>query len=83
MQGTDLSRWLVANLGSCHHRYVLLHHVMGELEGRRGAWGYVSGGMGALSQAIARAAAARGAHIFSEKVRGAWGPACRHWECSW
>ncbi|KAM6089986.1 pyridine nucleotide-disulfide oxidoreductase domain-containing protein 2 isoform 2-T2 [Theristicus caerulescens] len=47
--------------------YVLLHHVMGELEGRRGAWGYVAGGMGALSQAIARAAAAHGAHIFTEK----------------
>uniref|UniRef100_A0A803VAT0 Pyridine nucleotide-disulphide oxidoreductase domain 2 n=1 Tax=Ficedula albicollis TaxID=59894 RepID=A0A803VAT0_FICAL len=47
--------------------YVLLHHVMGELEGRRGAWGYVAGGMGALSQAITRAAAARGAHIFAEK----------------
>ncbi|KAM6266134.1 pyridine nucleotide-disulfide oxidoreductase domain-containing protein 2 [Porphyrio hochstetteri] len=48
--------------------YVLLHHVMGELEGRRGAWGYVAGGMGALSQAIASAAAARGAHIFTEKA---------------
>uniref|UniRef100_A0A8D0F4W3 Pyridine nucleotide-disulfide oxidoreductase domain-containing protein 2 n=1 Tax=Strix occidentalis caurina TaxID=311401 RepID=A0A8D0F4W3_STROC len=50
--------------------YVLLHHVMGELEGRRGAWGYVAGGMGALSQAIACAAVAQGAHIFAEKVRG-------------
>ncbi|XP_069719347.1 pyridine nucleotide-disulfide oxidoreductase domain-containing protein 2 isoform X2 [Phaenicophaeus curvirostris] len=48
--------------------YVLLHHVMGELEGQRGAWGYVAGGMGALSQAIARSAAARGAHIFAEKI---------------
>ncbi|NWU60598.1 PYRD2 protein, partial [Pterocles burchelli] len=48
--------------------YVLLHHVMGELEGRRGAWGYVAGGMGALSQAIAHAAAAQGAHIFTEKA---------------
>ncbi|XP_071420590.1 pyridine nucleotide-disulfide oxidoreductase domain-containing protein 2 isoform X2 [Pithys albifrons albifrons] len=48
--------------------YVLLHHVMGELEGRRGAWGYVAGGMGALSQAIAHAATARGAHIFVEKA---------------
>ncbi|KAM6130273.1 LOW QUALITY PROTEIN: pyridine nucleotide-disulfide oxidoreductase domain-containing protein 2 [Phoenicopterus ruber ruber] len=46
--------------------YVLLHHVMGELEGRRGAWGYVAGGMGAL--AIARAASAQGAHIFAEKA---------------
>lgn len=72
MQGTDPSPQPVANLGSCHRRYVLLHHVMGELEGRRGAWGYVAGGMGALSQAIACAAAARGAHIFTEKVRGVW-----------
>ncbi|KGL95455.1 Pyridine nucleotide-disulfide oxidoreductase domain-containing protein 2, partial [Charadrius vociferus] len=48
--------------------YVLLHHVMGELEGQKGAWGYVAGGMGALSQAIAGAAAARGAHIFTEKA---------------
>ncbi|KFR03854.1 Pyridine nucleotide-disulfide oxidoreductase domain-containing protein 2, partial [Opisthocomus hoazin] len=46
--------------------YVLLHHVMGELQGRRGAWG--CGAMGALSQAIARAAAAQGAHIFAEKA---------------
>uniref|UniRef100_A0A663MBI8 Pyridine nucleotide-disulfide oxidoreductase domain-containing protein 2 n=1 Tax=Athene cunicularia TaxID=194338 RepID=A0A663MBI8_ATHCN len=55
--------------------YVLLHHVMGELDGQRGAWGYVAGGMGALSQAIARAATARGAHIFAEKVQGVrvWG----------
>lgn len=58
----------------CPHpcRYVLLHHVMGELEGRRGAWGYVAGGMGALSQAIAHAAASWGAHIFTEKVPGFW-----------
>ncbi|KFP32277.1 Pyridine nucleotide-disulfide oxidoreductase domain-containing protein 2, partial [Colius striatus] len=41
---------------------------MGRLEGRRGAGGYVAGGMGALSQAIASAAAARGAHIFAEKA---------------
>ncbi|EMP36454.1 Pyridine nucleotide-disulfide oxidoreductase domain-containing protein 2 [Chelonia mydas] len=47
--------------------YVLLHHVMGELEGRKGAWGYVAGGMGGVSQAIASAAAAHGADIFTEK----------------
>ncbi|XP_065409680.1 pyridine nucleotide-disulfide oxidoreductase domain-containing protein 2 isoform X3 [Chrysemys picta bellii] len=47
--------------------YVLLHHVMGELEGRKGAWGYVAGGMGGVSQAIAGAAAAHGADIFTEK----------------
>ncbi|KAJ6669218.1 hypothetical protein lerEdw1_008027 [Lerista edwardsae] len=48
--------------------YVLLHHVMGELEGRQGAWGYVAGGMGELSQALARAATVRGAEIFTEKT---------------
>ncbi|KAI1236294.1 hypothetical protein IHE44_0001576 [Lamprotornis superbus] len=72
MQGTDPSPQAAANPRSCYHSYVLLHHVMGELEGRRGAWGYVAGGMGALSQAIAQAATARGAHIFAEKVRGVW-----------
>nr|XP_028586421.1 pyridine nucleotide-disulfide oxidoreductase domain-containing protein 2 isoform X3 [Podarcis muralis] len=48
--------------------YVLLHHVMGELEGRQGAWGYVAGGMGALSQALANAATALGAEIFTKKA---------------
>lgn len=36
--------------------YVLLHHVMGETNGKRGVWGYVRGGMGALTQALAAAA---------------------------
>ncbi|XP_066476714.1 pyridine nucleotide-disulfide oxidoreductase domain-containing protein 2 isoform X1 [Tiliqua scincoides] len=48
--------------------YVLLHHVMGELEGRQGAWGYVAGGMGELSQALAHAAIVLGAEIFTEKT---------------
>jgi len=43
--------------------YVLFHHVMGECNGVRGVWGYVRGGMGALSQAIAAAAVERGAEI--------------------
>ena len=47
--------------------YVLLHHVMGELEGVRGAWGYPEGGMGAVSGAIAKAALAAGANIFTEQ----------------
>jgi phytoene dehydrogenase-like protein len=33
--------------------YVLFHHVMGESGGRRGVWGYVRGGMGGLTQALA------------------------------
>lgn len=47
--------------------YVLLHHVMGELEKEKGAWGYVEGGMGGVSQAIASSARSRGVDIFTEK----------------
>ncbi|HSY05178.1 MAG TPA: NAD(P)/FAD-dependent oxidoreductase [Steroidobacteraceae bacterium] len=43
--------------------YVLLHHVFGEVNGKRGVWGHAVGGMGAITQAMARAAAARGAVI--------------------
>ncbi len=43
--------------------YVLLHHVFGEVNGKRGAWGHAIGGMGAISQAMAKAAAARGVVI--------------------
>ena len=34
--------------------YVLFHHVMGETNGKRGVWSYVRGGMGGLTQALAR-----------------------------
>uniref|UniRef100_A0AAQ5X4W0 Amine oxidase domain-containing protein n=1 Tax=Amphiprion ocellaris TaxID=80972 RepID=A0AAQ5X4W0_AMPOC len=50
--------------------YVLLHHVMGELEKEKGAWGYVEGGMGGVSQAIASAARSYGVDIFTEKDVG-------------
>jgi phytoene dehydrogenase-like protein len=43
--------------------YVLFHHVMGECDGVRGVWGYVRGGMGGISNAIASAARAKGAEI--------------------
>jgi phytoene dehydrogenase-like protein len=43
--------------------YVLFHHVMGECNGVRGMWGYVRGGMGGITQALARAAQAHGAEI--------------------
>ena len=32
--------------------YVLLHHVMGDVGGKRGVWGYVQGGMGELTVAL-------------------------------
>lgn len=43
--------------------YVLFHHVMGECDGVRGVWGYVRGGMGSISNAIASAAREQGAEI--------------------
>jgi phytoene dehydrogenase-like protein len=43
--------------------YVLFHHVMGETNGKRGVWGYVRGGMGGLTQAIAKAATDMGVEI--------------------
>jgi phytoene dehydrogenase-like protein len=43
--------------------YVLLHHVFGETNGKKGVWGHAIGGMGAITQAMARSAMARGAEI--------------------
>jgi phytoene dehydrogenase-like protein len=43
--------------------YILLHHCMGGVNGHRGLWGFVRGGMGAVSEAIAAAARAAGAEI--------------------
>jgi phytoene dehydrogenase-like protein len=49
--------------------YVLLHHVFGEVNGKKGAWGHAIGGMGAITQAMAKAAAERGVDIRSSPVR--------------
>ncbi len=43
--------------------YVLFHHVMGETNGKRGVWGYVRGGMGGLTQALAKAAKDLGVEV--------------------
>jgi len=43
--------------------YVLLHHTFGEVNGKKGVWGHAIGGMGAISQAIARAAETAGVEI--------------------
>ena len=51
--------------------YVLLHHCWGEVNGRRGVWGHAIGGMGAITQAMARACAARGVDIRIEAARSA------------
>jgi phytoene dehydrogenase-like protein len=43
--------------------YILLHHCMGGVAGHRGLWGFVRGGMGAVSEAIAASARSRGVEI--------------------
>jgi phytoene dehydrogenase-like protein len=43
--------------------YILLHHCMGGVGGKRGLWGFVRGGMGAISEAIAQSARRHGAEI--------------------
>ena len=43
--------------------YVLLHHVFGEVNGVKGAWGHAIGGMGAITQAMQRCCAERGVTI--------------------
>lgn len=43
--------------------YVLLHHVFGEVNGKSGVWGHAIGGMGAITQAMATEARARGVRL--------------------
>ena len=43
--------------------YVLLHHVFGEVNGKKGTWGHAIGGMGAITQAMASACVAQGVKI--------------------
>ncbi|XP_076058041.1 pyridine nucleotide-disulfide oxidoreductase domain-containing protein 2-like [Oratosquilla oratoria] len=47
--------------------YVLLHHVMAALAGVRGAWGYPEGGMGGVTQAMARSAREAGAELYTSQ----------------
>ena len=46
--------------------YVKYHHILGEIGGHQGAWGYVRGGMGAVSEAIASSARQAGAEILTD-----------------
>jgi len=45
--------------------YVLVHHTYGEVNGRKGAWGHAIGGMGSITQAMAKACAALGVEILT------------------
>ena len=46
--------------------YVLLHHVLGEVNGVPGVWGHVVGGMGAITEAMAKEARSLGVTIKTE-----------------
>src|ERR1700728_733210 len=57
---------VVGNLASPYtpgSAYVLLHHTFGEVNGKEGVWGHAIGGMGAITQAMAKAAASHGVRI--------------------
>jgi phytoene dehydrogenase-like protein len=42
---------------------VLLHHAFGEVNGKKRVWGHAIGGMGAITQAMAKAAVSHGVEI--------------------
>ena len=43
--------------------YVLMHHAFGEVNGTKGVWGHAIGGMGAITQAMAKSARDKGVEI--------------------
>lgn len=43
--------------------YVLLHHVFGEVNGKKGQWGHVLGGMGRVTELMAQACVEAGVEI--------------------
>ena len=46
--------------------YVMLHHAFGEVNGKKGVWGHAIGGMGAITQAMAKAARGHSVEIVTE-----------------
>jgi phytoene dehydrogenase-like protein len=46
--------------------YVLLHHTFGGVNGKKGTWGHAAGGMGAISQAMARSCEQVGVHLVAD-----------------
>lgn len=76
---TDLVKQTMASAGiigtalgvySPGSSYILLHHVMGDVDGNIGAWGLARGGMGAISNALASAFCGFGGSIRTEAPVG-------------
>ncbi len=60
---------VVGNFGSPYtpgSAYVLLHHVFGEVNGKKGIWGHAMGGMGAITQAMLKEAHRLGVSVITE-----------------
>lgn len=59
---------LVGNMASPYatgSAYVLLHHVFGEVNGKRGKWGQPRGGMGAITQSLQKSLEAKGGMVLT------------------
>jgi phytoene dehydrogenase-like protein len=61
--GFDATVGQFASPYSAGSAYLLLHYALGGVNGKRGQWGHALGGMGAITQAMARECAARGVTI--------------------
>lgn len=60
---------VIGHFGSPEHpgsAYVLLHHVFGEVNGKKGVWGHARGGMSGITGAMERACIAEGVKISLE-----------------
>ncbi len=58
---------LPANYTSLHQTgsaIAMLHHAVGEVDGKKGAWAYVKGGMGGITQAMLKSALDKGVDVF-------------------
>jgi hypothetical protein len=62
--------------------YVLLHHVFGEVNGKKGAWGHAVGGMGGITQIMAKACEEAGVEISLKPGRACWSMAARSSACA-
>ncbi|MDQ3216334.1 MAG: NAD(P)/FAD-dependent oxidoreductase [Actinomycetota bacterium] len=66
MQGYIASQGITGTTGGPRTEgtaYVFLHHALGEAAGASGAWGFVRGGMGTITEQLAHAVRAAGGEI--------------------